>query len=85
MRLRRVAGDSRNVWVHLINIHLAEACFGQFAVQKIQCTLGGNDARCFIDAVAPFLVLAFLVDDVNLQNVGRLLIGFVRGIRMLVY
>lgn len=69
----RVPSDGHDVGVHLVDVHLAEALFCQFAVQQIQRALARNDAAFVVDTLSPLLVLAFLVDHVNLKFEEELL------------
>lgn len=68
----RVTGDGHYVSTHLIDVDLAEAFVGQFAVKAIESTPGGNDSGFGVDAITPLLIFACFIDDMNLYRERKL-------------
>lgn len=62
----RVSCDRHHIGTHLIDVHLIEALVGQATVQRVQRTTRANQPGLGVDAVVPLLVLACLVDHVDL-------------------
>lgn len=76
MRCGRMTCDGHHFRAHLIDVHLTVTVVGQLAVQQIQRTFGRNDASFDVNTIVPFLVLTFLVDDMDLCVMNRNLIFF---------